>query len=99
MSGLIVASDSDPMAGFEMAPRAAAGSSTHVRRTALGGMVGISLEMQRLFDDIRQMAPTSASILITGESGTGKEIAAKTIHDLSRRSEGPFIALNCAALP
>jgi two-component system, NtrC family, response regulator HydG len=65
----------------------------------LGSMIGRSLAMRRLMALIDQVAPSSASILIAGESGTGKEIVARTIHDLSARREGPFIALNCAAIP
>jgi transcriptional regulator with PAS, ATPase and Fis domain len=70
-----------------------------VPRGALGEMVGCSPAMQRVFTIIQQIAPTSASALITGESGTGKEIVAQTIHQLSPRRDGPFIAINCAALP
>src|SRR5260370_15440878 len=65
----------------------------------LGSMLGRSLAMRRVLTLIDQVAPTDASAIITGESGTGKEIAAKTIHALSKRSQGPYIAVNCAAIP
>jgi len=65
----------------------------------LGEMAGTSAGMKEAFVLIRQVAPTSATVLITGESGTGKELAARAIHALSPRAAGPFIALNCAALP
>ena len=65
----------------------------------LGEMVGASAGMREAFLLINQVAPTSATVLITGESGTGKELAARAIHRLSPRASGPFLALNCAALP
>ncbi len=65
----------------------------------LGSLVGKSPSMQEVFSLIRQVAPSSACVLITGESGTGKEMVAREIHRLSRRSSGPFVAINCAALP
>jgi len=65
----------------------------------LGSIIGRSLPMRRVMALIDQVAPSSASILIAGESGTGKEIVARTIHELSARHDGPFIALNCAAIP
>jgi DNA-binding NtrC family response regulator len=68
-------------------------------RGVLGDLVGVSPAMQRIFALIRQVAPTSAPVLIRGESGTGKELVAREIHKYSRRGEGPFVAINAAALP
>jgi DNA-binding NtrC family response regulator len=65
----------------------------------LGDLVGGSPAMRHLYSLISQVAPTSASVLITGESGTGKELVARALHRMSTRSGEPFIALNCAALP
>ncbi len=62
-------------------------------------MIGASGQMQRLFGDIDKVAPTKASVLITGESGTGKELVSRAIHRLSPRKDGPFIKVNCAAIP
>ena len=68
-------------------------------RGSLGQMVGTSPKMQEIFALLRQAGPSKACVLITGESGTGKEIVARTLHALSPRRLGPFIAVNCAALP
>lgn len=68
-------------------------------RGALGNLVGSSPAMQQIFSIIRQVAPTSAPVLISGESGTGKELVAREIHKCSPRGDGPFVAINAAALP
>ncbi len=69
------------------------------RQGLLGDLIGTSEPMRRLFSTIRQVAPTSASVLITGESGTGKERIAAAIHKLSPRAARPFVAVNCAGFP
>ena len=68
-------------------------------RGVLGDLVGTSPAMQHVFWLIRQVAPTTAPVLICGESGTGKELVAREIHKYSRRGDGPFVAINAAALP
>ncbi|MGH9407171.1 MAG: sigma-54-dependent transcriptional regulator [Terriglobia bacterium] len=65
----------------------------------LGRLVGTSKKMQEVMSLVAQVAPSSASVLITGESGTGKELAARTVHELSPRRLNPFVAVNCAAIP
>ena len=67
-------------------------------RYGLENIVGSSPAMERLFDVIRQAAPTQATVLIEGASGTGKELVAQAIHHLSPRAAGPFVAVHCAAL-
>jgi DNA-binding NtrC family response regulator len=63
-----------------------------------GHILGSSPPMQKLYDQLGRVSPTSATVLLQGESGTGKELAAQTIHDLSRRKKGPFLPLNCGAV-
>ncbi|MGA3235363.1 MAG: sigma-54 dependent transcriptional regulator [Bryobacteraceae bacterium] len=70
-----------------------------VYKGALGEMVGTSPKMQEIFALLQQAGPSKACVLITGESGTGKELVARTVHALSPRRQGPFFAINCAALP
>jgi len=62
-------------------------------------IIGNSGAMQEVFRIIRQVAPTDSTVLITGESGTGKELAATSIHRNSKRSDKPFVRINCAAIP
>ncbi len=62
-------------------------------------IVGDSPALKRVLDQIIIVAPTEASVLILGETGTGKELVAHAVHRLSRRSDGPFIKVNCAAIP
>ncbi len=70
-----------------------------IKTGALGPLIGQSQAMQRVMALIERVAPTSASVIIKGESGTGKEIVARTIHELSPRRGGPYVAVNCAAMP
>jgi DNA-binding NtrC family response regulator len=62
-------------------------------------IIGTSKEMEKVFDVIRKVSDTEASVLITGESGTGKELVARSIHANSSRRDAPFVAINCAAIP
>ena len=66
---------------------------------SFGEIVGKSKKMQHVFTQIQTAAAGDISVLIQGETGTGKELIAKAIHDNSRRKEGPFVAINCAAIP
>ena len=62
-------------------------------------MIGTSTRMKKVYDLIARVAPTEAAVLISGESGTGKELVAAAVHASSSRKDGPFIAINCAAVP
>jgi DNA-binding NtrC family response regulator len=75
-----------------------------LKRTLAGdsetfGMIGRDIKMCQIFETIRTAAPSDASVLIEGESGTGKELIATAFHTQSQRAEGPFIRINCAAIP
>ena len=68
-------------------------------RDHFGGLLGTSREMREIFSILERVSPTDATVLIEGESGTGKELAAEAIHDHSERKDGPFIVLDCSAIP
>src|ERR671939_1393824 len=68
-------------------------------RGVYGELVGNSDSIRKIYTLIEQVAPSSASVLITGESGTGKELVARTIHSMSPRRDKPFVAINCSAIP
>jgi len=71
----------------------------HIGEEGFQGMLGGSPQMQEVFATVRKVATTEAPVLIVGESGTGKELVAQAIHRLSPRKEGPFIVINCGAIP
>lgn len=68
-------------------------------RDRFQGFIGRSFAMQTVYRVLQSAAPTNATVFVTGESGTGKELCARALHDLSKRAGGPFISLNCAAIP
>src|SRR5262245_38854360 len=75
------------------------GLRNQLRRVGhFGRMIGASSVMQRVYDLIGRVAPTEAAVLVVGDSGTGKELVAETVHELSRRRKGPFVAINCGAV-
>ena len=84
------------LAGLEQEYRAMQQALDH---DAFEGMLGASPQMQTVFNSIRKVAATDAPVLLLGESGTGKEMVALAIHRRSRRKAGPFVAINCSAIP
>lgn len=69
------------------------------QRFGMTSFIGETPVIREVFEQIQQIGPSTATVLITGESGTGKELVAKAIHQLSRRARGPLVTVNCAALP
>ena len=90
--------------GKALERRALLAENRHLRRFideyfALENVIGTSERMRGVYDIVEKAAPTSVTVLLTGESGTGKELLAKAIHQNSPRSNHPFVAINCAAIP
>ncbi|WP_143871784.1 sigma-54 dependent transcriptional regulator [Catenovulum sediminis] len=75
------------------------GRSVSSSKDLLHTLVGKSQEMQTVRKLIEQVSPTDANVLVLGESGTGKEVVAQSIHRLSKRAKGPFVPVNCGAIP
>jgi transcriptional regulator with GAF, ATPase, and Fis domain len=73
--------------------------SSELCGSGLPNIVGNSVALRRVLGMVRIVAPTSATVLINGETGTGKELIAEAIHKCSERSQGPFVKVNCAAIP
>jgi DNA-binding NtrC family response regulator len=75
--------------------------SDRLRKRAVAdfAMIGRGAAMRAIFDKVAKTAPTTGRVLITGENGTGKELVARAVHEHSRRADGPFVKLNCAAIP
>ena len=81
------------------AARGTAGERSPASQGALQRMVGSSQAMQQVKERIAKVARSMAPVLVRGESGTGKELAARAIHACSHRADGPFVAVNCSAIP
>jgi DNA-binding NtrC family response regulator len=77
------------------------GSRRAVRRcpSLLGSIIGASPQMRAVLDAVERFARTERTVLVTGETGTGKELITRALHDLSRRASGPFVVVQCAAIP
>ncbi|WP_378952969.1 sigma 54-interacting transcriptional regulator [Pelosinus sp. sgz500959] len=84
---------------FEQAIRQKINKKGLLAKYHFENLIGSSVAMQAVKERVRQYALTDATVLLTGESGTGKERVTQSIHNLSNRKNGPFVAVNCAALP
>ena len=92
--------EAPPRPGRAAGPRPhAAGERPASSRTALDRLVGDSVAMQNVKDRIAKVARSMAPVLVRGESGTGKELVARAVHACSHRADGPFVAVNCSAIP
>src|ERR1700692_2286117 len=80
-------------------PANVAPDSDELGGSGLPGIIGNSAALRRVLGMVRIVAPTNATVLINGETGTGKELIAEAIHNCSDRSNGPFVKVNCAAIP
>lgn len=74
-------------------------SRTTTKAAGFHGFIGSSPPMRQIYDMVSSIGQSTATVFISGESGTGKEVCAQAIHDISNRSDGPFVPLNCGAIP
>src|ERR1700687_6458 len=96
----VAAGEHTPSAEVGGAPSPEAGlDSNELRSIGLPRIVGNSAALRRVLDMVRIVAPTDSTVLINGETGTGKELIAEAIHRCSGRANGPFVKMNCAAIP
>jgi transcriptional regulator with PAS, ATPase and Fis domain len=82
---------------LDPAERGGRGARTHQR--PVPALLGVSQAIRDVLEQIRQVAPTTVPVLILGETGTGKELVARALHEQSGRRDGPFVAINCGAIP
>jgi len=85
--------------GRDLVPQAAAAPALDEANVELPGFLAVSDKMRQLKREIAQLARSNATILVTGESGSGKEVVARAVHDLSSRSQNPYVTFNCASVP
>jgi transcriptional regulator with PAS, ATPase and Fis domain len=85
--------------GRELVPQAAAAPTLDEADVELPGFLAVSNKMRQLKRELAQLARSNATILVTGESGSGKEVVARAVHDLSSRSQNPYVTFNCASVP
>lgn len=95
----VVAERAVKIAGFELRYKSLKTTLDFDRTHSFGRMLAKSKQMQDIFTLAKKIAPTSSNVMITGESGTGKEMLAEAIHEASDRRAGPFVAVNCSAIP
>lgn len=95
---LVTLAEAVRVSRLRRAPRPPAGGAPPAGDETLG-MVGDSPAIARLREQVRRVGPSSGRVLVTGENGSGKELVAHAVHALSKRSSGPFVKLNCAAIP
>jgi transcriptional regulator with PAS, ATPase and Fis domain len=86
-------------AGAELELQDVPESTTRIRPLSMAGVVGDSPELLDVFAVVDRVADTNCTVLITGQSGTGKELVARGVHEQSPRAQGPFVAVNCGAIP
>src|SRR5688572_16357634 len=96
---ILIVEDDEQVSSFLHERLTRAGHDVRTAASGKAGLIGSSARMQRIKDIIARVAPTGAAVLIEGESGTGKELVATSIHKLSDRNKGPFVPINCAAIP